>query len=54
MARPYVIRGKTPPQQRRRLLKAAVLAVIRDPGTPSATGRREPVSENINERRLSR
>jgi len=54
MARPYVIRGKTPPEQRRRLLKAAVLAVVRDSRTPSATGRREPVSENINERRLSR
>ena len=36
MARPYVIRGETPPEQRRRLLEAAVLAVIRDPATPSA------------------
>jgi len=35
MARPYVIRGKTPPELRRRFLEAAVLAVIRDPRTPS-------------------
>lgn len=30
MARPYVIRGEPPPEHRRRLLEAAVLAVIRD------------------------
>lgn len=35
LARPYVIRGKTPPELRRRLLEAAVLAVIRAPRTPS-------------------
>jgi AcrR family transcriptional regulator len=36
IARPFVLRGRTPPKQRRKLLEAAVLAVIRDDQTNSS------------------